>query len=195
MALITRWTIITENGIQRILPTQIISGIVYQVQVSLFNIQNTTYRYITFNGENYSSTPWQSAIQLTNLPEMFPFPFNGTITDDEAIVTGTPILNSPSDWVNPDNTWHRVEVTGQYANPNEWYCGIGDYAGYGTGWDTSLITEPFNLTTPNQVFLNITQELLFDPPPDLPQTDYAEIEISTNYGATWHVLEDYSNST
>ena len=29
---------------------------------------------------------WQSAIQLTNLPEMFPFPFNETITDDEAIV-------------------------------------------------------------------------------------------------------------
>ncbi len=170
--------------------------IVYKYSLPILDIVNRSFRFNTFDGKFYNSTPWQPLINYTSGTTLeFPLVRNLSI-NEMLVLESSSTLKSPTLWIpSSDSTfmWHQVSELGSIKE-GEFYCGIGDYQGYGTNLNSSMITPVIFLNETRNIFLNFTHRLRFDIDGE-EEGDYGQIFISTNLGDSWELLEKYDQET
>ena len=170
--------------------------IVYKLTLPILDIVNNSFRFNTFDGKFYNSTPWQPLINFTSGTTLeFPLVRNLSI-DEMSILESSSTLKSPTLWIPSSDSsfmWHQVSELG-IVKEGEFYCGIGDYQGYGKNLNSSMITPVIFLNETRDIYLNFTHRLRFDVDGE-EEGDYGQIFISTNLGETWEILEKYEQET
>jgi serine protease AprX len=167
-----------------------INGIIYACNLSLFGIQNTTFKFHAYDGYNYTTLIPGETIQMTELSPIN-LPLSTDLPSSNFISMGIPGPGWISVWIDNQAGWHQPNQLGQTLNEAEWYCGIGDYAGYGNNWDSRLVTRPITLNGTNEIFLNFDYRFTLD---NLAGNDTFQLELSTNGGASWISLETYGGT-
>ena len=170
--------------------------IVYKYTLSILDIVNRSFRFNTFDGKFYNSTPWQPLINFTSGTTLeFPLLRNLSIKE-MLILESSSTLKSPTLWI-PSSVssfmWHQVSTLGT-VKEGEFYCGIGDFQGYGKNLNSSMITPVIFLNETQNIYLNFTHRLRFDIDGE-EEGDYGQIFISTNLGDSWELLEKFEQET
>lgn len=183
-------------------------GIFFIKSLILGDYSNRSFRFHFSDGKFIDNTPWynqnnslfefinrnplQFNVNYSN--KLIGYEFSNTNLEDYFIV-GTPTPKEFTTWLRGDNTWHPITRLQQ----NYIYGGIGqcygsEEQGYGTNWNTQLMTYPLQLGTEYNIYLEFDFEISlqneFFVPED--QIDNCTVSISNNFGNTWHILKEYT---
>ncbi len=186
------------------------NGTIFTIALVLEGIINRSFRFHVSDGTYINSTGWynqdNSEIILSN-PSLLQFnvikygqaigyEFSNDKLDDY-FITGLPIQGEITAWMTGDYTWHSIYHRG--IQKNILYGGIGQRVGirvgqgYETDWNAKLITRPLRLKDDYPVYLQFIQNISLQNEVFYNKTNYDEcqVSISTDYGNTWEVLQEY----
>ncbi|QEE15903.1 S8 family serine peptidase [Promethearchaeum syntrophicum] len=170
--------------------------IIFTYTLPILDIVNRSFRFNTFDGTFYNSTPWQPLFNFTSGTTLeFPLTRNLSI-NEMLILESSATLRSPTLWIPSSDSsfmWHQVSNLG-IVEEGEFYCGIGDYQGYGMNLNSSMITPVIFLNETRNIYLNFTHRLRFDIDGE-EEGDFGQIFISTNLGDSWELLEKFEQET
>ncbi|TXT67170.1 MAG: conserved exported protein of unknown function [Promethearchaeota archaeon] len=181
-------------------------GIYFLRSLNLDDMTNKSFRFHVLDPNfSYSTSYYNTDNQLITYttPVLLDYNvFQGTLpigfgfsnTLDNFYVTGIPMENERTSWLQGDNTWHRVYKLYHYYL----YGGVGQgfsesFRGYGQDWNAQLITKPINVLSRDSVFLEFSYEIDLQNELSLSveERDYCEISISNDLGESWKSLKKY----
>ncbi|MHA1921220.1 MAG: S8 family serine peptidase [Promethearchaeota archaeon] len=170
--------------------------IVFKISLAILDFVNNSYRFHTFDGKYYNSTPWQPIINFSSTTALeFPLLRNLTI-EEMTLSESSQNAQLPTLWISSSSSgymWHQVSEIGTLKS-GEFYCGIADYQGYGKNLNSSMVTPVIMLNETRNIFLNFTHRLRFDADGNA-GGDYGQIFISTNLGDSWELLNKFDQET
>ncbi len=170
--------------------------IAYKISLPILDFVNNSFRFHTFDGKYYNSTPWQPAIDFSIITAL-DFPLIRDLSINEMTLSESSQTSQiPTLWISSSDSgfmWHQVSQFG-IEKSGEFYCGIADYQGYGENLNSSMITPVIFLNEDKNMYLNFTHRLRFDIDGEI-GGDYGQIFISTNLGDSWELLEKYGQET
>ncbi|MHA1105863.1 MAG: S8 family serine peptidase [Promethearchaeota archaeon] len=182
-------------------------GIIFQKYLILGNYNNQSFRFHVSDGRFTYHSPWYNQnneiftfefplaldYNIINSDKLIGYEFSNENLKDFYVV-GYPNPKESTAWLKEDNTWHSIERLGK----NYIYGGLGmSYGGfeqgYGSDWETKLITKPIQLRDEYTTFLQYSFEISlqneFYVEEDI--LDKCSVLISTNFGEDWEVLKEY----
>jgi len=165
----------------------------YSCNIPLIALENYSFRFLASDGKYNVSTPWFN-IDLSNQYEILPFPVVNLLSSANFMRWGFPHNLSTSEWDSPSSGWHQVQTLKSLNLSQEWYCGIGDYAGYSHNFDARLYSPIIHINASHEAFLYLSHRLRFDSEGN-EGNDFAEILISDDYGDSWHSLQLFEKET
>ncbi|MHA1670026.1 MAG: S8 family peptidase, partial [Promethearchaeota archaeon] len=174
------------------------NGIIFQKYLILGNYDNQSFRFHVSDGSFTYHSPWYNQnnerftfefpialdYDIINSDKLIGYEFSNENLQDFYIV-GYPNPKESTAWLKGDNTWHPIERLGK----NYIYGGLGmSYGGfeqgYGSDWETKLITKPIQLRNEYTTFLQYSFEISlqneFYVEEDI--LDKCSVLISTNFG-------------
>ena len=182
-------------------------GIIFQKYLILGDHNNQSFRFHVSDGRFIYHSPWYNQnneifnfafpialdYNIINSDKLIGYEFSTENLKDFYVV-GYPNPKESTAWLKGDNTWHPIERLGK----NYLYGGLGmSYGGfeqgYGSDWETKLITKPIQLRDEYTTFLRYSYEISlqneFYVEEDI--LDKCSVLISTNLGEDWEVLKEY----
>lgn len=174
-------------------PMDIRNEIVFECVIPVYILLNTSYRFVTFDREYEVSTSWQSEIQFKE-PIAQNFPITDEIDPELWTIIEANSPNSPSLWVKSNSSWHQPTIFQNAESKGSWYCGEGNYLGYGYNITANLISPLIKLEGTNEIFLNFDHRLRFETDGE-EYGDYAEVFISVDVGKSWKRLQTFDEET
>lgn len=186
-------------------------GIIFSKSLIIGDLANRSFRFhASDDGKHIYTTVWWNKndeyITITNpsLLELNEYQSGIAIgrefendSLEEYFIAGNPTPDEATAWLAGDNTWHPIAFLGE-----QWlYGGIGQISygannlGYGLNWDAKLITRPIQLENEHNTYLKFGFNISLQPevPPLYYGTnpDRCIVSISTNYGSTWTILQEF----
>ncbi|WP_457917339.1 S8 family serine peptidase [Candidatus Lokiarchaeum ossiferum] len=167
--------------------------IVFVCVISVYLMHNTSFRFIAFDGKYEKSTAWQSELQFKEATAEN-FPITTEIKPELWTIIEANSPNTPSLWVKSNSSWHQPTIFENKKVQGSWYCGEGNYLGYGHNITANLISPLIKLEGTNEIFLNFEHRLRFETDGE-EYGDYAEVFISVDVGKSWKRLHTYDEDT
>ncbi|MFX1596101.1 MAG: S8 family serine peptidase [Promethearchaeota archaeon] len=157
----------------------------YLVTTEFYNVNNTLFEFI-------NPTPLEFNVYKDN--KYIGYSFSNMNLSDYYII-GIPPQKEITAWFGGDNTWHpiiRLNNSFIYGGRGQSFGGLEQ--GYGSNWDTSLITRLLHLRSEYKIYLEFDYDISlqneFFEPED--QLDRCVISISIDFGETWEILEEFT---
>ncbi|MFW9881197.1 MAG: Ig-like domain-containing protein, partial [Candidatus Thorarchaeota archaeon] len=157
----------------------------YTNRTQWYNKNNSLFEFI-------NPDPLQFNIYKEN--KFIGYSFSNTSISDY-FIAGTPSLKEITAWFGGDNSWHPIIRLGKpylYGGMGESYARSLEH-GYGTNWETKLITLPLHLRSEYNIYLEFDYEISLQTEPNEPedQLDKCIVSISKDFGETWIILREF----
>ncbi|MFX1387606.1 MAG: S8 family serine peptidase [Promethearchaeota archaeon] len=149
-----------------------------------YNRNNTLFEFIT-------PTPLHFNIYKDN--KFIGYSFSNTNLSDY-YVTGTPFPKENTAWFRADNTWHPITFLSKsyiYGGMGQSYGGFEQ--GYGSNWDSNLITRPLHLGNEYKIYFEFDYDISLPNENFIPedQRDKCTVSISKDFGESWIILREF----
>ncbi|MFW9826102.1 MAG: S8 family serine peptidase [Candidatus Thorarchaeota archaeon] len=183
-------------------------GIYFIRSLLLKDISDKSFRFYISDGKNIISSQYYN--ENNSLFEFInPIPLMYNVYKDEKYIgysfsnknlsdyyiSGTPTPKENTPWLRADNTWHpiiRLKSNYIYGGRGQSYGGFEQ--GYGSNWDSNLITRLLHLKNEYKIYLHFDYEISlqneFYVSED--QLDKCLISISKDFGETWEMVREFT---